>query len=336
MRLHRRFPVVFISIFFFASGMVGGQTAAPKLSFDVATVKPSPQLDPAKIAADVQAGKMPRIGVYVSASRAEYIQMPLKNLIAIAYKVRPYQITGPDWLGNERFDIEATMPVGASKDDAPAMLQALLEDRFKLNAHRETEEHKILALVVGKGGPKLKESSAPPQPIDENAPLKPNQMMMNGGEGPVRMTRNPDGSATLDMGTRGTMTQRFDAQNRAIRIDSSMVTMAGFADTLSSIMAPMGGDRVVDMTGLKGYYAVSIELSIADLMSVARSSGMAPPPPPGGSASAGAGPAAAASDPGGGTSILQSVEQMGLKLEQRKAPVEQLMIDHVEKTPTEN
>ena len=337
MRSSIRFSFISIAILFIVCGVACGQTAKTKLAFDVATVKPSPPLDPQRMAADIQAGKMPHIGVFVTASRAEYIQMPLRSLIAIAYDVKPYQITGPDWLGNQRFDITATMPEGATKDDAPAMLRTLLEDRFKLSAHRETAEHKVLALVVGKGGPKLKEASAPTEPVDANAPLKPNQMMMDGGEGPIKMTRNPDGSVTLDMGTRGTMTQRFDAANRAMRIDSSGVTMAGFADTLSSIMAPMGGDRAVDMTGLKGHYAVSIEISLADLMSIARSSGMAPPPPPpGGGNSAAAGPAAAASEPGGGTSVFASVEQMGLKLEQRKAPVEQLVIDHIEKTPTEN
>lgn len=337
MKLRYRFFFVFFAISLFACTIASGQTPKTKPAFDVATVKPSPPLDPQKIAADMQAGKMPRMGVFVNASRAEYIQMPLKSLIAIAYKVKPYQITGPDWLGNERFDIEATMPEGATKDDAPAMLQTLLEERFKLSAQRETAEHKVLALVVAKGGPKLKETSEQPKPIDETAPLKPNQMMIDGGEGPMRMTRNPEGSTTVDMGARGTLTQRFDAANRAIRIDSSMVTMAGFADTLSSIMAPMGGDRVVDMTGLKGNYAVSIELSLADLMSIARSSGFAPPTQPGGGgAAAGTGPAAAASDPAGGTSVFESVEQMGLKLEERKAPVEQLVIDHVEKTPAEN
>jgi len=52
--------------------------------------------------------------------------------------------------------------------------------------------------------------------------------------------------------------------------------------------------------------------------------------------SAGASPAAAASDPGGGSSVFGSVQKLGLKLEPRKAKVEQLAIDHVEKTPAEN
>jgi len=314
-----------------------GQAASPKLAFEVASVKPSPPLDPVKIRADMEAGKMPRLGAHVSADRAEYIQLTLKGLIAEAYKVKAYQISGPEWLGSERFDVEATMPQGASKNDAPAMLQALLEDRFKLVAHRETADQKVLALVVGKNGTKLKESTANPQPIDPNAPLKPGQMMMDGPNGPMRMTRNPDGSVTFDMGVKGTITQKLDAQNQAIRMESSMVTMAGFADTLSAILAPMGGRQVVDMTGLKGNYEVAVEISLSDLMALARSEGFGPPPPPpGGGASANSGPAATASEPGGGTSIYQSVEQMGLKLEERKAPVEELVIDHVEKMPTEN
>ena len=65
------------------------------------------------------------------------------------------------------------MPEGASKDDAPGMLVSLLEERFKLAAHRDNQEHPVLALMVGKDGPKLKESPAATEPIDENAPLKP-------------------------------------------------------------------------------------------------------------------------------------------------------------------
>jgi len=311
------------------------QTAPAKLTFDVATIKPAAPLDRAKLAADMQAGKMPRIGPHLSADRAAYYYMPLKSLIAAAYKVKDFQVSGPDWLATDRFDVEATLPEGASKDDVPAMLQALLADRFKLVAHRETAEHKVLALIVGKGGPKLKQSTATPEPIDPNAPLKPGEMVFDGPDGPVRMTRNHDGSMTFNMGAKGTMTQKFDAQNQAVRIDSTMVTMAGFADTLSAILTQMGGRQVVDMTGLKGNYEVSVEIAFSDLMAMAHSEGFAPPPPPsGGAANSNAAPTA--SDPGGGTSIYQSVKQLGLELEERKAPIEQLVVDQVVKTPTEN
>lgn len=312
------------------------QAAAAKLAFDVATVKPAAPLDPQQIAADIRAGKTPRIGPHMSADRADYYYMPLKELIATAYKMKSYQVTGPDWLATERFDIEAAFPEGASKDDVPAMLQALLADRFKLTAHRETADHKVLALIVAKGGAKLKESATAPQPFDPNAALKPGEMEFDAQDGPVRVTRNHDGSVTFNMGARGTMTQKFDAQNQIMHLDSSMVTMAGFADILSSILTQMGGRQVVDMTGLKGNYGVSVQIALADLMTMARSQGFAPPPSPPSGAAASAGADLVASDPGGGTSVYESVKHMGLELEERKAPVEQLVIDHVEKQPTEN
>jgi uncharacterized protein (TIGR03435 family) len=74
---------------------------------------------------------------------------------------------------------------------------------------------------------------------------------------------------------------------------------------------------------------------MADLISMARAQGVAVPNLPA-EASAGATPADAASDPGGSSSLVQAVQSLGLKLESRKAMVEQLVIDHVEKTPTEN
>ena len=131
-------------------------TAAAKLEFDVASVRPS-AMDMTKLQTEVMAGKMPRMGAHVDASRAEYDWMTLKSLIAAAYDVKEYQITGPDWLNKsdaQRFDIVAKMPDGASKDDAPKMLRALLAERFNLKAHFETQEHSVLALVVGKGGVK--------------------------------------------------------------------------------------------------------------------------------------------------------------------------------------
>jgi uncharacterized protein (TIGR03435 family) len=315
-----------------------GQTAPSAVAFEVATVKPSPPLDMAKLAADIRAGKMPRLGAHVSASQAEYTYVPLKDLIAIAYKVKAYQITGPPWLATERFDIVAKMPDGASKDDAPKLLQALLEERFKLAAHRDTQERPVLALVASKDGPKLKESPADTAPIDENAPLKPGEMKIDGPDGPVRVTRNADGSTTVNMGAKGTMTQRMDMQAQTITLESSKVTMAGFADMLTNIlqMGGGGGRQVVDMTELKGNYQVAVEISFADAMAAARAQGINVPMPPASGGAAGASPASAASDPGGGSTVFASVKKLGLRLEPRKAQVEQLVIDHVEKTPTEN
>jgi len=305
-------------------------------AFEVASIKPAAPLDMMKLAAGIQNGEMPKIGPRVDGARAEYTYMALRELIVLAYKVKAYQITGPDWIASQRFDIVAKLPDGASKDDAPKMLQALLEDRFKLAVHRESKEHPVLALVVGKGGPKMKESPAP-EDIDENAPLKPGEVQMDTGDGPARMTVGKNGGATINMGKKGTATIAMDPSTQSMHMEASQVTMEGFADMLTQFSQATGGGgpQVVDMTGLKGNYQVAMDFSLADLIAMARASGANIPgmPDAGGAA---ARPADAASDPGGTSSLFLAVQSLGLKLESRKAAVEQLVIDHIEKSPSEN
>jgi uncharacterized protein (TIGR03435 family) len=102
--------------FLLVCGAALAQTPVTDPSFDVATIKPSAPLDLNKLRADAQAGKMPRLGPHVDAFRAESISMKPRQLIAIAYHAKEYQISGPDWLGEEHFDSEATLPEGADRD----------------------------------------------------------------------------------------------------------------------------------------------------------------------------------------------------------------------------
>jgi uncharacterized protein (TIGR03435 family) len=321
--------------------------AQTKPAFEVATIKPSPPLDPAKIAAALQAGgKMP-IGANVEFLRAEYMYLDLRSLMSLAYGVKPYQITGPDWMATEHFDIVAKMPAGSKKEDAPKMLQTLLEDRFKLTTHRASAEHPVLALVVGKGGPKLKASAEKPVAIDESAPLKPGESKMDGSNGPVRVKVDmTTGSSVIDMGLQGKMAFRLDPAKGIMHLEFSMTTMTGFADMVTQLFAQLGGTggkQVVDMTGIQGNYDATVELGLAEIIAMARAAGAdipagGPAGTPGGPAGGGRGNApAVASDPdGGGTSLSDAVQSMGLKLESRKATVDQLIVDHIEKTPTEN
>jgi uncharacterized protein (TIGR03435 family) len=209
-----------------------------------------------KMAAAMRSGEMPKIGPRIDKARAEYTYMAIKELIVLAYKVKPYQITGPDWIASQRFDIVAKLPDGASKDDIPKMLQALLEERFKLAVRRESKELPVLALVVGKGGPKMKESAEAPKPIDDSVPLAPGEMKMDTGEGNIRMTMGKDGSATVNMGAKGIMSYKMDPASQAMHMEASMITMSGFADMLTqfSQIGGAGGRQVVDMTELKGNY----------------------------------------------------------------------------------
>jgi uncharacterized protein (TIGR03435 family) len=323
-----------------------GQATQGKPAFEVASIRPSAPMDMSKLAVQMQAGKMPKFGAHVDGSRAEYDYMSVKDLIANAYGLKAYQVTGPAWMATERFDVVAKMPDGAQKEDAPAMLQALLEERFKMTAHRDKQDHPVLALVVGKDGPKLKDAVAPAtpaEPIDPDAPPKPGEFTLQGPDGPIRVTRNSDGTTTMHMGSKGTITQRVDMATQTMHMESSMVTMGGFADMLTNMMQMGGGGSqpVLDMTDLKGNYQVALDFSLADLMAMARERaremGMTLPGAP--AASSGASdnmPASGVTDPTGRSSVYASVEKLGLKLEPRKAPVEQVIVDKLEKTPTEN
>ena len=217
------------------------------------------------------------IGANVEFLRAEYKYLDLRSLMSLAYGVKPYQITGPDWMATEHFDIVAKMPEGSKKDDAPKMLQALLEERFKLTTHRASAEHPVLALVVGKGGPKLKASAGTPVAIDDSAPLKPGELKMDGSDGPVRVKVDmTTGSSVIDMGLKGKMSYRLDPATQSFHIDFSMTTMAGFADMITQLFEQLGGTggrQVVDMTGIKGNYDATVQLSLMEIIAMARAAG---------------------------------------------------------------
>jgi uncharacterized protein (TIGR03435 family) len=317
--------------------------AQTKPSFEVATIKPAQPIDPAKALAALRGGGKLPVGANIGSGRAEYLYLDLKSLMTYAYGVKPYQITGPDWMATTRFDIVAKMPEGSTKDDAPKMLQSLLEERFKLTTHRTSAEHPVLALVVGKGGPKLKPSTEKPVAIDENAPLKPGEMKMDGADGPVRVKLDTaTGSSVIDMGLKGKMSAKMNLATQSIHVDFTMTTMAGFADMMTQLMTQLGGGgsggkQIVDMTGIEGTYDASFEISLAEIIAMARAAGAnLPVGVPGGGAGAGGGIQTAPDPSGGGASVNDAVQSMGLKLESRKAMVEQLIVDHVEKTPTEN
>ena len=284
------------------------QTAAPprKLEFEVASVKPT-VIDEIKF----KSGAV-RLGSRVYGDRTEYTYMTLRQFIADAYQVRSWQVVGPAWLTTERFDAVCKMPAGSRKEDAPLMLQSLLADRFKLVLRREFKEQSVTALVVSKDGPKLKESSAetPPEGAGQAAPKKKDSSLgMTVGTADLRMTLEPT--------------------NSSVHVEASRMTMAYLADLLGRSTF-RNGRPVVDMTGLEGSYEVTLDIPLAALGTTVIADAGAPD----GNAE-GLHPAEAASDPGGGRK-LESLKSLGLELVSRKAPVEQLIVDHAEKRPTEN
>src|ERR1035437_1845032 len=124
-----------------AAGALPGQTPA----FEVASIKPSEPITPAMIAS----GKL-HAGMKVDGKRVDIGNFGLMQLICKAYDVKPYQVLGPSWLqavgmSGQRFDIVANLPEGATKEQVPQMLQALLAERFKLVVHQESKEQAVYA-----------------------------------------------------------------------------------------------------------------------------------------------------------------------------------------------
>ena len=83
---------------------------------------------------------------------------PLRVILMTAFAVKMDQIIGPPWLDSDCVSIDAKIPDGASKDQLPAMLHALLSDRLKLAAHKESKFRAGYALVIDKNGAKFKEA----------------------------------------------------------------------------------------------------------------------------------------------------------------------------------
>lgn len=296
------------------------QTPAP--AFEVASIKPAPPIGPGQM----MSGGV-HIGMTIDGARVDIGSLSLRDLVTAAYAVKPYQVSGPDWLGAERFDIVAKLPDGATRDQVPQMLQALLAERFKLVVHRENKEQPVYGLVVGKNGPKLKESDPATPAGDGTAPPPP-----PGGSSQISIARDTNGVTVSGGRLSGGPTHITMGPNRAMHLESSKMTMASFADLLGRFV-----DRpVVDMTGLKGSYDVALDLSMEELRSAARGAGMMMP---GGGPMRGGEPgmstAPVASDPSG-SSIFAAVQQLGLKLEPRKDVITTIVVDHAEKMPTEN
>jgi uncharacterized protein (TIGR03435 family) len=311
------------------------QTTAATPSFEVATIKPA-----APPASSMGAGGGMKFAIRMGAQggpgtsdpgQITYSNLPVRNLLVNAYGVKTYQISGPAWIDTERFDIVAKVPKGASKDDVKLMLQNLLAERFKLTLHREKKELPMYALVVGKNGSKMKESPPDdPDPKEASGPQdaaaaaaneqKAKQALENG-------LRNMKDGMPPPPGLAGRGTSMMMMPGRA-RMSSQKETMAQFSEWLANQL-----DRpVVDQTGLTANYGVTLEYA-PESAGGRGPMGMALPPLPSG----GEGGMPPEADSQAAPSLFTALqEQLGLKLEQKKGPVDLLVVDHLEKTPTEN
>lgn len=327
-----------------------GQNAEKK-EFEVASVKEAAPMTlgggPVMIRMGVTGG--PGTG---DPGRISYDNMPMMMLLTTAYGVKRNQISGPEWLGSQRFDITAKVPEGATKDDVKVMLQNLLAERFGLKLHHETKEMSMYALVVAKNGPKLKDSTVTepePDPSGGRGPgIAPMPLPPPPGEkGGLQMRDLKDGCPEVPAQMKGRAANFMFMTPAGACMVANGVTLDKFADQLSNQM-----DRpVMNLTELNGKYDIKLRFDPSSMPS-GRGGMMMMGPPPGGGGGFGGGGAVRGGDMGGGaggemrrapsdderppTIFAALQEQLGLKLDARKGSVDMLVIDHLEKAPTEN
>jgi uncharacterized protein (TIGR03435 family) len=213
------------------------------------------------------------------------------------------QFSGPSWifeqdpLKTERYDIAANVPAGTTKEQAVVMLQNLLKERLGLKFHYEKRDFDVLALLVAKNGPKFK-----PSPKVASAP--------SAAEGDGIKSAPPlddDGFPKLPPGRPGITGVAPDGHMRmTLRMQPMEVIVA-------IVGGNMGVRHVVDKTGLTGRYDLKLEFAQPRYRSSVEG----------------------ASDPL--EDFPTALErQLGLRVEKSKLPLDVLVIDHIDKLPSDN
>ena len=302
-------------------------------SFEAASVKLSPPID---FAASMARGQPPRMGAKIDPARIEIRNMSLRDVTVAAYRIKPFQLDGPAWTKSTLVDITATFPDGAGPNRIPEMLQALLSDRFGLALHKETRDVPVYELSVGKNGSKLQ--PAPPDP--DHPYVRPASDAPDWGVfsrmSESTMSGNPMSGQMVVTGIRGEVT-KMSMTDSGMHLEISRMDLPWLTSWLSQYM-----DRpVIDKTGLEGEYRVALDASLADMMNFMSKAGFAGGPPPGAFGRGGlsgdaVNPFAGSDGASTGSTIAVSLKGLGLQLTPAKAPLTVLIIDRLNKTPTEN
>jgi uncharacterized protein (TIGR03435 family) len=282
-------------------GLEKSLPSPPPPQFDVAVIKPSKPDAPFR--GRIKGGQVDVTGA------------PLKFLITFAWDLNPIDeemLAGaPKWLDSDHFDILAKVVSDAPSnpgqkapridiEDLRQMMQALLKERFKLQAH--LEDHPISAYTLIAVKPKLTKAD----------PLSRTRCK----EGP-----GPDGK---DPRTANPVLNRL--------VSCQNMTMAQIGEELQRVASGYIYGPVLDSTGIKGSWDFTLSFSSINLTKAAPGAG-APPPPSAGATST----TAETADPSGAVTLFDAVsKQLGLKLEKERRPAPVLVIDHIEEKPTEN
>ena len=287
-------------------------TAAAPVRFEVASVKPS---DPN--ASSGVFGSIPAMrpqgagGIAVS-------NMPLRLLVRMAYGVQDFQLVGgPSWQMSSKFDITAKAPEGTTKgtQDLLPMMKALLAERFRLKMHTETRELPTYALMIarsdGKLGPDIKPSSSDCSNAAADAQKRAEELAKGGGSALLSMLAKGETIPCMIM-------PAINPSNptAGFGLRGNGQAMSG----LTQLLTQVTGRIVHDKTGLTGLYDFELRFDPQVLMAMLPQLGLNVPTN------------AAANLPGSDSPALLTAlqEQLGLKLDSQKGPVEVMVIDSAE------
>ena len=312
--------------------LAGSALFAQNPTFDVASIKPTAPQEMGRI--------MVRMGG--DPGRIDWVNVSLRDVVRTAYGVKDYQVSGPDWMTSARFDIQAKYPPDTPIETRNLMLQALLAERFSLKVHKESKETQTYNLVVGKNGHKLKK--ADPNALTNMMLEAPggrgiNDRDVRGGPGGPSPAHGAAGGAAVGGGRagaavggpggpggggRGMTMMRMEGPGK-LAMSTKSTSLPNFAEML----ARQVGKPVFDETKLEGLFDIDLEFKPeAGMGGMVRMAG------PGGPPHGDGGPAPDAVE---APSIFTAVQdQLGLKLESKKGPIETIVVDSANKTPTEN
>jgi uncharacterized protein (TIGR03435 family) len=225
--------------------------------------------------------------------------VPLRDIVRFAHNVDDTRLVGgPDWIRNERFDI-----VASAERDIPtwtpagppaallSMVRSLLAERFHVTSHREMRERPVYNLVIVRGNRTL---------------------------GPRARASTVDCASMLASRSAPAPASPSDAPICGMRIGPGQMLLGGVPlSHFATVLTPFAQRIVIDRTGLTGAFNLELSWTPPGRMPTAPPPADAPPLPP--------------IDRNGASLFAAIQEQLGLKLEPSRAPVEVVVIDSVDR-----
>lgn len=272
-----------------------GPPVDPNTRFEVASVKAGEPGGP--------------VMMRTTAGRFESTNMPLGIILRQALQKQDFEIVGtPGWVDTERYSITAKVPDGVPPSATSAMLLNLLKDRFQFATHLETRELPIFHLVTARGdgrlGPEIRATPAECQATIAERLAAAKAAAGRGGPPPLPPLGDPNGPPPCGL----------VRQNLGLLAGSGR-TMADLAPVLSDWM----GRPVLDKTGLTGMYDFTLRYAADSARSPGIFRLLSPAQP------------AAAVDPDAPSLVVALQEQLGLKLEGARGPVQVVVIEKIER-----